>query len=47
MWLRCWIANPEVSCSKPLDGSKVDSVFDPSEVDRMSTRNFWELNGKT
>ena len=21
-------------------------VFHPSEVDKMSTRNFWELNGK-
>ena len=24
-------------------GSKVDSAFHPSEVDKMSTRNFWEL----
>ena len=22
-WLRCWISNPGVSCSKPLGGSKV------------------------
>ena len=33
-------------CSKPLGGSKVDSAFHPSEVDKMSTRNFRELNGK-
>ena len=35
-----------VPCSKPPGGSKVDSAFHPSEVDEMSTRNFWELNGK-
>ena len=29
--------------SKPLCGSKVDTAFHPSEVDQMSTRNFWEL----
>ena len=38
--------NPGVPCSKPLSGSKVDSAFHPSEVDKMSTRNFWELSGK-
>ena len=43
---RRWIPNPGVPCSKPLGGSKVDSAFHPSEVDKMSTRNFWELNGK-
>ena len=32
--------------SKPLDGSKVDSAFQPSKVNKMSTRNFWELRGK-
>ena len=26
--------------------SKADSAFHPSEVDEMSTRNFWELSGK-
>ena len=41
-----WIPNPGVPCSKPLGGSKVDSAFHPPEVDRMSTRNFWELSGK-
>ena len=41
-----WIPNPGVPCSKPLGGSKVDSAFHPSEVDKMSTSNFWELNGK-
>ena len=45
-WLRCWIPNPGVPCSKPLGGSKVDSAFHPSEVDKTSTRNFLELNGK-
>ena len=35
-----------VPSSKPLGGSTVDSVFHPSEVDKMSTRDFWELNGK-
>ena len=28
-WLRGWIPNPVVPCSKPLGGSKVDSVFHP------------------
>ena len=45
-WLRRWIPNPGVPCSKPLGGSKVDSAFHLSEVDKMSTRNFWELIGK-
>ena len=27
-------------------GSKADSVFYPSKVDKMCTRNFWELGGK-
>ena len=33
-------------CLKPLGGSKVNSAFHPSEVGKMSTRNFWELSGK-
>ena len=42
-----WISNPGVPCSKPLGGgSKVDLAFHPSKVDKMSTRNFWELSGK-
>ena len=45
-WLRRWIPNPGAPCSKPLGGSKVDSAFHLSEVDKMSTRNFWELSGK-
>ena len=45
-WLRCWIPNPGVPCSKPLGRSKVDSAIHPSEVDKMSTRDFWELSGK-
>ena len=46
VWLRRWFPSPGVPCSKPLSGSKVDSAFDPSEVDKMGTRNFWELSGK-
>ena len=44
--LTCMVPNPRVACSKPLGGSKVHSAFHPSKVDKMSTRNFWELNGK-
>ena len=36
----------QVPCSKPLGGSKVDSVFHLSEVDKMSTRNFCDLMAK-
>ena len=43
-WLKCWIANPGVSWSKPLGASKVGAVFHPSEVDKMSTKNFWGLS---
>ena len=43
---KCWIPIPEVSRSKPLGDSKVDSAFLPSEVDQMSTSNIWELSGK-
>ena len=39
-------SNPGVSLSKPLSGSKVNSAFHPSEVNKMSTRNFWGLSGK-
>ena len=35
-----------VQWQQPLGGSKVDSAFHPSEVDKMSTRNIWELSGK-
>ena len=45
-WLSRWISNPGVPCSNPLGGSKVDSVFHSSEVDKMSTRDIWELSGK-
>ena len=31
---------------KPLGGSKVDSALHPFKVDKMSSRNFWELSGK-
>ena len=42
-WLKRWIFNPGVPCSKPLSGSEVDSAFNLSEVDKMSARNVWEL----
>ena len=34
------------SITVTLGGSKVDSAFHPSEVDKMSTRSFWKLSGK-
>ena len=46
-WLRCWIPNSGIPYSKPLSGSNVDSAPLPSEVDQMSTSNFWELSCKT
>ena len=45
-WLSRWIPKLGVPCSKALGGSKVDSAFHPSEVDQVSTTNFWELSGK-
>ena len=33
-------------CSKPLGGSKVESAVHPSDVDKMSTRDSWQLSGK-
>ena len=39
-------ANQGVLCSKPLGRFKVNSTFHPSEFDKVSTRNFWELSGK-
>ena len=41
-----WLPNQWVPSSKPLSGSKVNSVFHPSKVDEVSNRNFWELIGK-
>ena len=43
VWLKHWIPNPEDLRSKPLGGPKIDSAFHPSEVDKTSTRNSWEL----
>ena len=40
-WLGHWISKPEVMVSKPLGGSQVNSVFHPSKVDQMSTKNSW------
>lgn len=31
---------------KTLGGTKVDSAFYPSEVNKVSTWNFWELSGE-
>ena len=45
--LNLYLSNPGVPCSKLPSGSKVDSAFHPSEVGKMSTRNFWELSGKS
>ena len=39
-----WIPNQDIP--KPLGGSKVNWAFRLSEVDKISTRNFWELSGK-
>ena len=39
-------SNPGIPGSKPLGGSKVNSAGHPSEVDKISTRNLWELSGK-
>ena len=41
-----WSKGSEGSVFKPLGGFKVNSAFRPSKVDKMSTRNFWELSGK-
>ena len=35
-----------VLSSKPLGGSKVNTVFHLSEVDQVSARSFWGLSGK-
>ena len=45
-WLMHWFPNQGVPCSKPLGSSKFDPSFHLSEVDKISTRNFWELSGK-
>ena len=34
------------SAQGTMGDSKVDSAFHPSEVDKLSTRSFWELSGK-
>ena len=34
-WLKCWIQNPEVLCSKPLGGSKVDLAFHLPEFQEL------------
>ena len=36
-------SNTGVPCSKQLGGSKVDLAVHPSEVDKIRTRNFWEI----
>ena len=46
VWLRCLIPNPGGPGSKPLEGSKVHSAVHPSEVNKISTRNLWELSGE-
>ena len=44
--LKRWLPNLGVPCSKPLGGSKGDLAFHPSEVNQVTTKNFWELSGK-
>ena len=44
-YIRGWIPNPTVLCSKPLGSFKVDTAFHPSKFDKMSTRDFWEVSG--
>ena len=42
-----WIPNQGVPCSKLLGGSKVDSDFHLSEVDKINIyQEFWELSSK-
>ena len=45
-WLRCWITIFWFPGSNLLGGAKVDSAFHSSEVDKMITRNSWELGGE-
>ena len=40
------LPNKHIAEDSPVCGSKVDSAFHPSKVDKMSTRNIWELSGK-
>ena len=42
-----WVSIPGVPRSKPLGGSKIDSVFHPSKVDKMSTTNSLGLKVKS
>ena len=35
-----------IPSSKPLGGSKLNSPFQPSEVNQVSTRTSWGLYGK-
>ena len=50
MWLRPRGKALDSQSSGPVfkttGGCKVDSVFHSSEVDKMSTSNFWEFSGK-
>ena len=43
LWLWHWISIPGVPSSKPLGGSKIDSIFQSSKVDKMSTTNSFGL----
>ena len=45
-WLGHWIPNPGVQGPKPLCGCKINSTFQSSKVNQMSTRNCRGLNGK-
>ena len=44
--LQSHISNTGILRSKPMVGSKVDSAFHFSKVNKVSTRNFQGLSGK-
>ena len=44
-WLGCWVTNPGVPFSKPLDGSMINSLIHHSNVNQMSSRNLWRVSG--
>ena len=46
-WLRYWISNLGIPWTRTLNGSKVDSVFHPSKVDKRVPRISGNLVGKS
>ena len=47
LFVKVMDSQPNGSMFKTTDGSKVDSVFHQSKVDKVSTRNFWVLGLKS